>query len=159
MGDIDHQPAADTVLQFPVGGSNSKHIIPRALARRRIVIDERVAVFVAQKCNAVITAPWTAVGLELAGEITAGVIFNGYSQADVNVTAAGSGWGKDVLREIGRYAFSTLKCERMTFLIEQSQVVEMSLRLGGAVEGVMRNHFGAGRDATVVGVLRSDWRF
>jgi len=47
----------------------------------------------------------------------------------------------------------------MTITTEKPEVVEYAKRLGGEVEGRLRDHFGEGRDATIIGILKKDWRF
>lgn len=123
-----------------------------------IVTDDRVAVFVAKACGVVINPPYTAVGIERDGMITAGVVFNNYTRTDVHMTAAGNGWQRDFIRQIGRYVFTVLACERITIMTEQPQVVRLAERLGGQVEGMTRNQFGPGRNGFLVGILAKDWK-
>ena len=47
----------------------------------------------------------------------------------------------------------------MTVLTEQTRIVRIAERLGGQVEGLMRNHFGKGRDGFLVGILKDDWKY
>lgn len=124
-----------------------------------IVTDERVAVFVAKTCGVRIVPPFEAVGIDRQGHIVAGVVFNHFTGADVHVTAAGRGWTKGFLSDVGQYAFGKLKCERMTFVTEQASVVRLAEKLGGQIEGLMRNHFGKDRPGFVVGVLKDDYKW
>jgi len=124
-----------------------------------IVADERVAHFVSGSLNAGFCPPWTAMGIERGGAIVAGVVFNCFEGPDVHVSAAGTGWTRAFLREVGRYVFDTLGCQRMTMVTESEAVAGLALRLGGLIEGRMRNHFGAGRDGVLIGILRDDWRY
>lgn len=124
-----------------------------------IVTDERVARFVSEKTGVAFVPPYTVMGIERDGEVIAGVLFNIFEGADVHMSVAGSGWTKGFLAEVGHYAFDILKCERITALTEQPEVVRLAERLGGQVEGLMRNHFGRGRNAFVVGFLRDEWKF
>lgn len=124
-----------------------------------IVTDDRVAAFVAKACGVVINPPYTAVGIEKGGAIVAGVIFNNYTGADIHLTAAGRGWGKHFIADVGRYVFQKLRCERITIITEKPYVSGLSVRLGGRIEGVLKNHFGKGRDAQIIGILAEDWRY
>lgn len=124
-----------------------------------IVTDERVAAFVGERVGAPIIPPFTAAGIEREGAIIAGVVFNGWTGPDVDVTVAGRGFTKGFLAEVGKYVFGQLGCLRMTIITEQPKIVRIAERLGGQVEGLLRSHFGAGRDGFIVGILRDDYRF
>lgn len=124
-----------------------------------IVTDARIAPFVAKACGVQIVPPYEAVGIERNGEIIGGAVFNIFTGADVHVTVAGHGWTKGFLADVGQYVFGKLHCERMTFITEQAPVVRLAERLGGQVEGLMRNHFGKDRPGFIVGVLKDDYRW
>lgn len=124
-----------------------------------IVSDDRVPRFVSEKVGQGFVPPFTCMGIERDGEIIAGVLFNCFEGKDVHVTIAGSGWTKGFLADVGQYVFGALKCERITVQTEQPKIVRIAERLGGKVEGLKRNHFGAGRDAYIVGILSSEYRF
>lgn len=125
----------------------------------KIVDDERVAAFVSEKLDVQFLPPYTTIGLERDGDIIAGALFNCFEGYDVHMSVAGHGWTKGFLADVGHYVFDVLKCERLTALTEQPKVVQLAERLGGQVEGLMRNHFGPQRDAFVVGILKEDYRF
>lgn len=99
------------------------------------------------------------MGLEKDGEIVAGVIFHCFEGANVHLTVAGHGWTRGFFREVGVYVFDTLKCERMTFTTENPSVARLGEKLGGQIEGLMRNQFGKGRDGYLIGVLKDEYRF
>lgn len=124
-----------------------------------IVTDNRVVAFVAKECGVDFIPPWTCMGIERDGEIIGGVVFNVFEGADVHISVAGRGWTAGFLAEVGHYVFDVLKCQRITALTEQPSVVRLAERLGGQLEGLMRNHFGKGRDAFLVGILKEDWKF
>ncbi len=124
-----------------------------------IVSDERVIRFVEVTCGRPIVPPYSCVGVERDGEIVTGVVFNHYTGCDVHVTVAGSAWPRGGMADLGDYVFSRLKCERMTIVTEQPKVVRLVERLGGQLEGLMRNHFGPGRDGFLAGILKSEWPF
>lgn len=125
----------------------------------RTVADERVTAFVSDRCGVAFCPPYTSLGIEKDGAIIAGVILNVFEGADVHMSVAGSGWTRGFLADFGNYVFDQLRCERVTAITEQPKVVRLAERLGGQVEGLMRNHFGAGRDAYIVGILKSEYRF
>lgn len=125
----------------------------------RIVSDERVARFVSDALGFGLFPPFTAMGIEKGGILTAGVLFNCFEGKDVHVTIAGHGWTRGFLAEVGHYVFTTLGCERITAQTEQVEIVKFAERLGGQIEGLKRNHFGAGRDAFIVGILKHEYRF
>lgn len=100
--------------------------------------------------------PYYAVGEEVDGELVAGIILCGFERYDVQVSVAGKGWSRRLLRAIHDYVFSQLGVLRATFLTEQPKVAEYALRLGGSIEGVLRNHYGPGRDAILIGLLREE---
>lgn len=124
-----------------------------------IVSDDRVVEFVSLQCQTSFIPPMTCMGIERDGQIIGGVVLNVFEGADVHMSAAGSGWTKGFLADFGQFVFVTLGCERVTAITEQTKVVRLAERLGGQVEGLMRNHFGKGRDAFVVGILKEDWKF
>lgn len=124
-----------------------------------IVTDERVARFISEASGHSFCPPYSVMGIERDGKVIAGALFNQFEGANVHVSTVGKGWTKGFLKAVGVYVFDQLGCERMTFTASEPAVVEYALRLGGKVEGVMRSHFAKGVDATIVGVLRNEWRY
>lgn len=124
-----------------------------------VVTDDRVARFVEKVTETVIIPPYTCLGIDRYGEIVGGAVFNHFTGPDIHVSIAGQGWTKGFIADVGEYVFGQLKCLRITAITEQASVVKFAQRLGGEVEGLMRDHFGQGRDAFVVGILKSDWKF
>lgn len=124
-----------------------------------IVTDDRVALFVARACGVVINPPYTLMGIEHDGEVIGGVVFNHWTGFDIHMTAAGRGWTKGFLADVGQYLFAQLRVGRVTVITEQPRVIRQTEKLGGRVEGLMREHFGPGRDATVMGILKTDWKY
>ena len=124
-----------------------------------IVADERVARFVSEQLGLALCPPFTCLGIERDGEIVAGAVFNHFEGADVHVTIAGKGWTREFIEAVGGYVFGQLYCARMTAVTRDCAVAEYGKRLGGEIEGVLRDHFGPGRDATILGILRRDWKF
>ena len=122
-----------------------------------IVSGEEVARFVSERLNFALCPPYTAMGIERDGKIVAGVLLNCFEGADVHVTIAGAGWTRAFIEAVGQYVFDQLGCERMTATTEQRSVVKIACRLGGQIEGKLRSHFGPGRDAVIVGILRNEF--
>lgn len=124
-----------------------------------IVNDDRVAVFVAEQLGALFYPPFTCLGIERDGEIIGGVVFNVFEGFDLHVSVAGRGFTKAFMAEVGQYVFGHLGKLRMTIVTERPRVARIAQRLGGKVEGCLRDHFGPGRDAFLVGILKSEYRF
>lgn len=124
-----------------------------------IVTDERVARFVGERCGIILYPPFTCMGVEKEGMVVAGVVFNCFTGFNVEVTIAGHGWTRQFMRDVGRYVFDQLGCIRMTATTEQREVVSIARRLGGKVEGSLRDFYGPGSHATVIGILKKDWIF
>ncbi|MBW9053460.1 GNAT family N-acetyltransferase [Rhizobium mesosinicum] len=125
----------------------------------KIVTDERVALLVSRLVGKAFVAPFTAMGIERDGEVIGGVVFNVFEGTDLHVTVAGRGFNRSFLADLGAYVFQQLGCERMTVLTEQVRIVRIAEKLGGEIEGLLRNHFGRDRDAYLVGILKDDWKY
>lgn len=124
-----------------------------------IVSNEAAARFVSSHLGFALCPPYVALGTEIDGRIVNGAIFSCFEGADVHVTIAGKRWTKGFIEAVGLYVFTQLGCERMTATTEQDAIVKLACRMGGQVEGCMRNHFGPGRDAWIVGILKDEWRY
>ena len=124
-----------------------------------IVTDIRVVEFVSEQLSTSFIPPFTTIGLEKDGAIIAGVIFHCFEGPNVHLTIAGSGWTRSLLKAVGSYVFETLGCERFTLTTEKPEVAKLGERLGGVTEGIMRNQFGKGRNAFLIGVLKDEYRF
>jgi hypothetical protein len=99
------------------------------------------------------------MGIERGGEVVAGVIFHCFEGAAVHVTVAGKGWTPGFMRAVGRYVYGQLGCERITVTTAQAEVAAFAQRCGGRVEGHLRSQYGPGKDATVLGILRDEYRY
>lgn len=124
-----------------------------------IVADARVSTFIAERLNMPLCPPYTCMGWEKDGEIVGAALFNCFEGPDVHVSAAGSGWTRGFLRAVGDYVYRQLGCERMTLTTESYEVAGLAERLGGKVEGLLRSHFGKGRDAILIGILRNEYLY
>jgi RimJ/RimL family protein N-acetyltransferase len=130
-------------------------------AVNQIVTGDRVARFVGDRNAQRVIPPYTALGVECRGDIIAGAVFRNYTRFDIEVMVVGElkGFTPGFVRAIGRYVFDQLECERLSMWTDQPRVIALAERLGAQFEGVKRNGFGKGRDATLIGVLRADWKF
>lgn len=124
-----------------------------------IVADERVERFIAEGLQYSLTPPYTVIGLEKDGVIVGGVLLNVFEGEDVHFSAVGTGWTRDFMRAFGKYVFDTLGCIRCTAVAEEPEVIKLAQKMGGKIEGRMRNHFGVGRDGVIVGILKEEYRF
>lgn len=124
-----------------------------------IVQGDAVAAFVADQLSTAFEPPYSTIGLAKHGEVIAGVVFNHWEGPDIHVTIAGHGWTRGILAEVGHYVFGQLRCQRMTAITEKPEIVRLGERLGGQIEGCLRNHFGLGRHGFIVGILKQEYRF
>lgn len=123
----------------------------------RYVRGQGVADFVYNIFGRKPTPPYVAIGTEIDGVIVNGVIINVWTGFDAHVTIGGTKWTKGLLAVIHHYAYQSLGCIRLTVITEQTSIVRYAERLGGEVEGLLRNQFGPGRDGVLVGILKEDW--
>lgn len=121
--------------------------------------DPRIPIFLSARLGVCFHPPYTTMGLEKDGEIIAAFLFNIYTGPDIHVTIAGSGWTRRFLRDMGQYLFEHLQVERFTAITEKQNVVDIVYRVGGRQEGLIRNHFGPGRDGILLGVLKDEYRY
>ena len=99
------------------------------------------------------------MGIERDGDIVAGVIFHCYEGPNVHITVAGKGWTPAFMRAVGQYAYGQLGCLRMTVTTQSDAVAKLAQRVGGKVEGRMRDQFGPGADGIIVGVLKGEYKY
>jgi RimJ/RimL family protein N-acetyltransferase len=124
-----------------------------------IVTDSRVAELVTRLTGKVFAPPFTCMGIEKDGEVVGGALFNVYEGTDIHVSIAGKGFSRGFMADVGDYCFNQLKCYRITSVTEDPKVVRIAERLGGKIEGCLRDHFGPSRDGFIVGILKNDYRF
>ena len=124
-----------------------------------IVTDNRVAAFIADGLKYPLCPPYSFMGWERDGAITGAALFNCFEGPDVHVGAVGTGWTRGFLKAVGDYVYRQLGCTRMTLTTESETVARYAERLGGKREGVLRSHFGPGRDGIVIGVLKSEYLY
>lgn len=101
-----------------------------------------------------------AIGVARGRRLVAGVVYNGFTGRDVQVTCAADTptWPTpDVLAGLLAYPFLQLGCARITCATELAnrRVQRFLAHLGFRREGVLRDWFDTG-DAAVYGLLRRD---
>jgi len=126
-----------------------------------IVYDARVAKFVEERLGTVFVPPYVAIGVEKNSRIVAGCVLNVYTGPDIEATVAAlrGGITRAFIRACGRYVFHQLGCERVTFTTENPYVVDFAKRLGAQIEGMKRHAFGRDRHASILGIIKTDWKF
>lgn len=124
-----------------------------------MVTGPHVAAFVSEKLGTRFSPPYTTLGLERDGQLVTGIVFNCYTGHDIEINVAGSELPRSFLKRAAKYCFEECSCIRVTITTEQEHVIDLAHRLLAQTEGRKRNHFGAGRDGVVLGILREDWKF
>lgn len=108
---------------------------------------------------------YNALGLVRNGHMVAGVIFNGYESANVNIhvgAVAGSRWmTKEFLHAVFDYPFNQLGRRRLSAYIRSTnkKTIAFVKHLGFVHEGTLRDFYTDGGDMAVYGLLRSKCRF
>ena len=132
---------------------------------------ERVAAWVASRIRDMGEPPardYEAIGVTRDGRIIGGVIYAEYremgpGQCDIRTHWAGEpGWLiRATLRVLFGYPFQQLGCIRVTALTSRGnkRALGISRRIGFQIEGCVRDGFGAGKDALLLGMLRRECRW
>jgi RimJ/RimL family protein N-acetyltransferase len=106
---------------------------------------------------------FAAIGVEHAGELVAGVVYNEFRGHSIHVSMASTTprWAaRGVLYGIFAYPFVQLKCERMTAYTGRSMthVRQFLERLGFQQEGIVRRGF-ADDDCVIYGMLKDECKW
>ena len=126
--------------------------------------DKAVAAWVAIKLAIEDFGPYTAIGVIDGEWLIAGVVYNNYREANIEMTIASISprWcASRILRGLFWYPFGQIGCHRVTAVTEHTNqpVREFIRRLGFIEEGVMRRSYLNGNDAVIHGMLREECRW
>lgn len=128
--------------------------------------DQRVIAFVSKKLeeyNFQETA--SGIGVESDGELIAGVVFDGYTEAGMNIHVAaleGRHWlSREFLYSVFAYPFIQLKCNRVTGLVRADNFKAQKLdeHLGFVKEGLIRRGCSDGTNMILYGMLKEECRW
>ena len=135
----------------------------------RIILNERDRLAAWAQARIAHVPSWgewcEAIGLERDGELSAVVVFNLFSGADIAMHIAavpGRRWmTREFLRAAFRYPFWQLGCRRVTGYVPASNAdaLRFDLHLGFVQEGRMREALPDGEDVIVLGMLRNECRW
>lgn len=106
-----------------------------------------------------------AIGLERDGSLVAGVMYDMYSKANINMHVAAEEthyWiTKAYLRACFGYPFNQLRTNRITALVGETNAKSIRLieHLGFKKEGVIRMANADGTDTILYGMLRNECRW
>lgn len=128
--------------------------------------NEAIVKWVMGKLQAPAVKPYRGLGLaDDRGSLVAGVVFNGYNGANVDITVYGPGHiGRRELRAVFGYAFGALQATRITARTRRKNSLhskDILKRLGFIYEGKAVAYYGEGRacDAMVYRMLRQECRW
>lgn len=108
---------------------------------------------------------YNALGLVRGGHLVAGVIYNGYEGANVNIhvgAVQGSRWmTKEFLYATFDYPFNQLGRKRLSAYIRATnkRTIAFVKKLGFVYEGKLQDFYTDGGDMVIYGLLRSKCRF
>ena len=103
-------------------------------------------------------------GIEIDGELQAGVVYDGFSGTDINmhvVVESLRAVNRKTLRAAFEFPFVTLKCQRVTGLVPSSNLAAQKFdeHLGFVLEGRKKNAFRNGDDELIYGLLKENCRW
>ena len=97
------------------------------------------------------------------GKLVGAVIYNNYEAANVEMSIVGPrrAFYRGVCREIFSYAFDELGVSRVTLTCRERypEIIDKARRWGWKIEGRMRDYYGPGDHAIILGMLREECRF
>ena len=105
------------------------------------------------------------LGVESNGELSAGVVFEGYTGSSISIHVAaleGKLWlSKEFLFRVFAYPFLQLECNRVTGLVrvDNPKAQKLDEHLGFVKEGVMRHGATDGTDYIIYGMLKEECRW
>ena len=126
-------------------------------------MDEFVAQWVAQRVKGFSPNPgqYVAIGIADGQRLIAGAVYHDYTRNGIGMTLAADSprWAtKGNIAALLRYPFEQLNVRRITVSAERKNSRSRKLieGVGFKLEGVLREGFGAGKDAILYGMLKKD---
>ena len=107
-------------------------------------------------------APYSALAsIGADGSIICGVVFQNWTQRDIELSVAASSISRALLKAIYSYTVEQLGCRRVTFRIRSSDLKtqESAQRLGAKWEGRIRRFYSDNEDAVILGILKEDFPY
>lgn len=123
-----------------------------------IIYGEPVTLFLEKALETRFVPPFTSIGWEHDGKITAGFLFNMYTTHDVEVSLVATRIPRALMKATFAYVVHTLGCRRATFRTRADNYPAQKAlaRLGAVLEGTQRLYFGD-CDAFIYGILKEDF--
>ena len=123
--------------------------------------DQAVAEYVAAGLGVVIHPPFVAIGVVKDDRLAGGMVFNGFTGANIEITAFGPGcMHRGIIRAALHYVFEQSNVLRLTARTKRSNklVCKLLPRLGFQFEAVLKNYYGPqrGDDAILYRLTRGD---
>lgn len=140
-------------------------ILEKIGERRYLLVDDRLLGWIAARIPGVDADNWKgfarALGLVVDGEIIAAMALGGWERGNIEVSFAADSprWAtRDTIRRMMAWPFQQLNCHRVTTRIAKSnhRAIRFNLGLGFRQEGIIREGWGPGEDAILLGLLRSE---
>lgn len=153
---FQHTPRSGAKKDYPKLSLRANVLADEPISR--LVFDEkhRVSDWVATHVGQLSSwGGFYAMGAELNGELTAGLVFNNFTESNASVHLAVSKPTKGLLELLdhgARYAFRTCGLRRLTAPIEESNAKSLKIckRLGFAEEAVMAQAGTGGQDINIL---------
>jgi hypothetical protein len=126
----------------------------------RIIQGADAAHFVAERCGAEMFAePYQAIGFTVDGRFAGGVVFTGFNGRNVDISVANDvhRWPVAFYRYFADYMWDTLGVHRVTMIVRPGNE-KMCIKLGGKLEGMMREWYPDGSEALLFGLLKSEFK-
>lgn len=123
--------------------------------------EDEVALWVGHKIGAVIVPPYTALGWRGEnGALIAGVVFNDFNGANVEITAAADRLTRGMIVVALHYAFEQLQCRRVSLHVARgNERVRAMAKRAGFVEECIKKDFTLQGDVHSLRLLRRDNRW
>lgn len=120
-----------------------------------------MAAWAGRRLGCTFVPPFEAWGVtDTQGQIIGAVVFNDYTEKNVEVSVVGKGWKRNTLTALGKHCFEHLGCNRVSITTRSKNTLVRILaeRLGGTLEGIKRKFYDDD-DAVIYGILKEDYRY